>query len=460
MFSRFLNWIRQVLNRMIKKNNIEQALGADTAISDEMSSALDLWCAMYVNKAPWLSSTVQSAGLAASIAHEFARLVMLESESSTTGSARADYLNGIYMKVLSDLKLKQLEYGLAKGALVLKPVHSGGVLSVSYVQADGFFPIAVDNSTGKMTSCAFINRKIDGKNWYTRVELHNLVGTTLTVKNMVYKSSSEDILGDEVPLTDVDEWAGITPITVIKNIKQPLYAVFSVPAANNVDPASPLGVSVYSRAVDKIREADKQYSRILWEFEGSELAVHAGSDAFRRTEDGRFEIPEGRERLYRVVDDDNFGMETFSPQIRDTSLLNGYESILRGIEFSVGLAYGTLSNPESVEKTAEEIKSSKQRSYNEVSGQQGALEDALRDLVYALDVYATLYNLAPAGKYEMAFTWGDSILTDTKSEQAIRFQEASSGFIRKENYLAWRYGVTEEEAAKMLPETQTTFPGD
>lgn len=459
MFSRFLNWIRQVLNRMIKKNNIEQALSVDTAVSDNMSTALDLWCSMYINDAPWLSPTVQSAGLPASIAHEFARLVMLESESSVTGSARADYLNAIYTKVLSDLRLKQLEYGLAKGALVLKPVYSDGVLSVSYVQADGFFPISVDTSTGRMTSCAFINRKIDGKDWYTRVELHKFADSSVTVRNTAYKSSNEDILGREIPLSDVEEWSGIAPVTVIKNVKQPLYAVLNVPSANNVDPASPLGVSVYSRAVDKIREADKQYSRILWEYEGSELAVHAGAEAFRRKEDGSWDVPEGRERLYRVTDDENVHIDTFSPAIRDTSLINGYESILRGIEFDVGLAYGTLSNPQSVEKTAEEIKSSKQRSYNEVSGQQGALEDALRDLVYALDVYATLYNLAPAGKYEMAFTWGDSILTDTKSEQAIRFQEASSGFISKEAYLAWRYGVTEEEAAKMVPRTQV-FAGD
>ena len=64
------------------------------------------------------------------------------------------------------------------------------------------------------------------------------------------------------------------------------------------------------------------------------------------------------------------------------------------IEFSVGLAYGTLSEPSEIEKTATEILTSKQRSYVFVSEIQQSLETALGDLVYALNVYSNIEKSA------------------------------------------------------------------
>ena len=40
-------------------------------------------------------------------------------------------------------------------------------------------------------------------------------------------------------------------------------------------------------------------------------------------------------------------------------MINGLENYFRQIEFVVGLAFGDLSNPQSVDKTATEVKASK-----------------------------------------------------------------------------------------------------
>ena len=61
----------------------------------------------------------------------------------------------------------------------------------------------------------------------------------------------------------------------------------------------------------------------------------------------------------------------------------GYNKIIQKVEFNSGLAYGTLSDPQVVDKTAEEIKMSKQRSYSTVKAIQNKLGDALRVLVNA-----------------------------------------------------------------------------
>lgn len=77
-----------------------------------------------------------------------------------------------------------------------------------------------------------------------------------------------------------------------------------------------------------------------------------------------------------------------------------------------------------------------------------------------MDFYATIYNLAPICTYEMSFRWDDSIVVDKEKELLSMQQDAVSGMIRKELYIAKKYGVTEEEALKMMPAQPKNFPDD
>lgn len=146
-------------------------------------------------------------------------------------------------------------------------------------------------------------------------------------------------------------------------------------------------------------------------------------------------------------------IDTFSPPIRDTALFNGFNNQLKLVEFNCCLAYGMLSDPQSVDKTATEIKTSRQRSYVMVTDTQMALQAALEDLVYAMNFWAVLYGLVPAGNdYEMSFDWDDSIVVDAEIERHEDRNDVAMGVMRLEEYRAKWYGETEEEAAKNLPE--------
>ena len=103
-----------------------------------------------------------------------------------------------------------------------------------------------------------------------------------------------------------------------------------------------------------------------------------------------------------------------------------------------------------IEKTATEIKSSKQRSYATVSKMQENLQEALEGLIYAMDVLATLYNLAPQGNYETSFNWDDSLIVDTEREQTLQMQEVNAGLRSKIRYIMFRYGLTDEQAREEL----------
>ena len=130
------------------------------------------------------------------------------------------------------------------------------------------------------------------------------------------------------------------------------------------------------------------------------------------------------------------------------------------IEFNSGLAYGTLSDVQAVDKTAEEIKASKQRSYTTVATIQQALEDALCHLVYAMDVLTTLYGLAPAGDYEMSFKWDDSIVSDRDKEREQDRQDVIDGVSPKWEYRMKYYGETEEQARRIVDEANGSMTDD
>ena len=63
---------------MIRQSTVKQALKVDIMVSAPMAEALQTWSEMYENKASWLSTTVRSLNLPASIAGEIARAVTIE----------------------------------------------------------------------------------------------------------------------------------------------------------------------------------------------------------------------------------------------------------------------------------------------------------------------------------------------------------------------------------------------
>ena len=469
MLQRFLTWIRGVFSKMLHINDAKRALKVDVAISSEMQTAIDHWAAMFMDKAPWLDDTTQSLGLASAVAGEIARLTTVELESTITGSPRADYLQGEYERVLADLR-SRVETAAAGGGLVFKPYVDGERIAVDCVPAWRFFPTAF-NSQREVTGAVFVEQVTKGKTYYTRMEHHQLTDEGYTIRNLAFSSLTRGTLGSPCSLEAVDEWADLEPELTIryKDGTAPegvLFSYFRMPFSNTVDPESPLGVSVYSRAVGLIKEADRQYSRILWEYEGSELAVDASQGALQvKGPDGKAPVlPPRSKRLFRelAIDQGQGGdlYKVFNPEIRDTSLFNGLDKILKRIEFNCNLAYGTLSDPQNVDKTAEEIRSSKQRSYSAVCDVQQSLQDALEHLVWAMDFYATLYRLAPRGEYDVNFTWGDGVLQDTDKEYMRRKEMADNGYLRPEKFVAWYFGISEEEAKDYLPEAAPPMFGE
>lgn len=450
---------------MLGKSTIETALSIEIAISNKMENKIREWANIYENKAPWLNKDVKSLELGSAIAGEFVRLTTTEMKTEITGSTRANFLQEQYKKMLKNLKDK-LEIGNARGGLVFKPYVKSNQIFIDFVYQGDFYPISFDD-TGRIISIIFVSQKTEGDYIYTRLEYHRLEGTDYYISNTAYKSNDKSSLGKEISLNQISEWADIEKEVIINNIEKPLFAYYKPPMANNVDTKSPLGISVCAKAENLIQDADVQYGRSMWEYEASEKAVYASIEALKprrevvKDEEGKrtkWETPKLKDRLFKAIDisgkDGEGFFKDYSPEIRDEAFWRGLNRILERIEFNVGLAYGTLSEPTFSDKTATEIKTSKQRSFVTVSGMQENLQTALEDLIYSMNVLATIYTLAPNGDYQVSFEWGDSVLIDTQIEQTMQLQEVGQGLRSKLRYIMWRYGLTEEQAEEELARIQ------
>lgn len=445
MFKAFIEWIKSISKKFTGADEVLP----EVAVSGEMQTALEKWAKAYE------SPEQPSLRLAAGVAKEIATAVTLEFKSQISGSKRADYLNEQYVRVLDKLRINT-EYACAKGGLVFKPYPEGNKILVQAIQADRFFPVAYD-STGNITSAYFVEQFVRGGQVFTRVELHDYHPDVYKIKNYAYVSKSKMVKGNQVSLESVPEWADIMPEAEMRGAEKPLFSYFKMPFANTVDANSPLGVSVFARAMDNMRDADKLYDSMLWEFKGSELAIMADEALFYLGEkSGDLKLPKGTDRLYRPInlvggDKISDHLSTYSPVIREEDYIRGLNAIKQAIEFNCGLAYGTISDPQQIDRTATELKLSKQRSYATVSEIQKALQTALDNLIYAMDYWTTAMGLAPVGDWEVSYSWDDSIVVDAEADRQIMLNEVAQGIRSAESYLSEWYGVSEEEAKKMMP---------
>ena len=446
---RFLNWLKTIVLKVFPDSV--------TIDFDNMDDAIESWMSLYYDEPKWQKDVhYNTLNLPAGIAAEFARLIMIENEITITGSKRADYIARQFKRLHKKLQVN-IEEACAVGGILFKPYVSRGIIYTDCLTQERFRPIQFTDD--EITGIACFSRISRGKYYYCRVEkqIYDEAARTHTVSSRFYISRDPQSIGEEI---SADRYP--LPITgdyVINNVDRPLFAFWRVPRANTVDKESPLGVSVYHPAIKKLHAADRQWDMFLWEYEGGELAVDI-DDRFLRPiqkEDGTIvsTIPKGKERLFRRLKvngaQDNPLYKVFAPQLRASEYGKGLDKILKQIEFSVGLSYGTISDPQNVDKTAEEVKSSKYRSYGYVSRMQASLQDTLEDYIYALDQYAGACNLAPAGTYEVQWNWGDGVLEDTEKETQVRLQEVNSGITDPIDYLMWRYGYTEEQAREKLP---------
>lgn len=469
--------IKEAIRRMIPYKDISSAAGIESPVSSEMQKALSDWKAMYQAHPPWLSATVSTMNLPAYICAEIARQILLEVKWTITGAKtgetatnpRAEFLKAEFEKCMDAMRSK-LEIGCAAGGFTVKPYPKDGRLYFDFCFDWDLYPVAFD-AAGQLHDTIFPDRFQRGRTYYTRLERHRVDGENVIVSNEAYRSDNPNTLGNEISLGEVEQWTDLEPEATIKSAGGQLFGWFKTANANTVDIDCPLGAAVFDKATGLLKEADaKLYSGLLWEYESGERAVHVDENALkpktktvindagqRITVEVNDRISHLSNRLYRKVPgiqkSDTIDLfEVFSPPFREASYISGLNQLLIRIEDLCGLSRGTLSDANTEARTATELKIVKQRSYATIADNQKNLEKCLRDVIRAMDVYATAYNLAPAGEYEVSFEWDDSIITDSQQQMSEMLLLLDRGIISPVELRQWYKGETEQQAEAAIAE--------
>lgn len=445
MFSRLIQRLKGVLRRMFARESVETVTGEQITLSNEMIQSLELWEHMLEGNAPWVERTqedgVKSLKLESAICREFANVSLSEMETKLENES----LNALYQDALSGMN-EAMQDGLGLGSFVVKPIASTG--EYEYIPANRIVPLEY-GSGNKLRRVAFIQVKpIGDYDVYYRLEIHELIDGGLRVTNRAYRGTQGDF-GMPIQLTDVEEWASLEEQTFYPNMDRMDFGFYRNPIPNRID-GSANGVSIFNDAIQSIRKADIQFGRIDWEYSSGERLVFADYTTVKKTQDNQgafhWKAPKGKDRMFVGVNGADDQWTEHSPALRDASYINGLNEYKRQIEFACSLAYGDLSKNESVEKTAQEIKASKNRKYNMVNAIQKNLRQCLEDLAWAIAFYNAQYNT------DIGFqcVFHDSIKTDEDTERQLDIRDVQMGFMSKVDYRMKWYGETEEQAQQKI----------
>ena len=444
MFSGFRKFWKGLM-RMFGHTTLRQIVGKDIALSDNMIQAINEWKQLLNGQADWIADNIVSLGIEEGICREFADCALVEMETGVSN----ERLDKIYQKNIASLN-ENLQEGLALGSFVLKPL---GGAAAEFVSADKIIPISFGDD-GKPNDIAFLTvKRVGDADYFIRFERHYFTNGNLTIENRCFHSQTANDIGLPCSLDAVEEWANIEPGPITyPGMNRMDFGYYRNPIKNKVDGSS-CGVSIYDSAVDLIRKADTQGARLDWEYESGERAIHVDNRALKQDKStGRIGMAKLSKRLYRGLNleagKDQELLKEYSPEMRDEAFKRGLEEYKREIEFSVGLAYGDLSDVQEVAKTATEIKASKNRKYNRVTAIQNNLYDCLEDFVAGLAFYNSMLNSG----YEFSCKFNDSILTDEEAERQQDRQDVSMGVMSHLEYRMKWYNEDEATAKKMLPE--------
>lgn len=459
---------------MLFKKQAEEDFNIQAAEFPEMEALVNKCANIYRGMPYWLDDKdhIKTINFAKSVCSETARLATLAIGIQIDGSARAAWLQEQIDKVYFQLR-HWVEYGCAYGTVFVKP--NGESIDV-FTPSD---VMIVDFDNQEIKGIIFKDSYTVGQKYYTRLEYHRFVETTIDgkkvtpyyVSNRAYVSKSPQSIGDKIDLKKT-KWADLmadTPPILKANgekLDGPLYGILRTPQANNVDISTPLGLPIFAEAIEELKDLDIAYSRNAKEILDSKRTVLAddrllmpsGSPISAMT-------PQGMERRCKEMslpdyvknvfgqDEKEFYQE-INPILNTDTRITGINAFLSQLGYKIGFSNGYFVFNESTGiQTATGVEAEQQRTIQFIKDVRDKLESCLDETIYAVNVYADLYGLAPVGAYEVTYDFGDITYSFAEDKQTW-LGYVNTGRIPFWYYLVKFEGFSKEEAKALSNEAQ------
>lgn len=458
--------IRRWWNMIFKKEALEE-FDVKPVTSQEMDIAITNCLNVYQNRPHWLSieNDIRTIGFAKVLCEETARLATLAIKVTIDGSPRAEWLQQQIDKRYFKLR-EWLEYGCAAGTFILKPNGKG----IDFLLPNSFQIVDSDDD-GNVSGVIFVDQYTESgalsRKYYTKFEYHRFTDTgEYLISNRTYMSTSEGSKGKPVPIEET-KWAGIdSDVPVMKQNGEPLdgmlFGLFRTPQANNLEINSPLGLPIFQNVLEELKSLDTAYSRNSEEIKDSRRVILIDDQLLNtagvpieervvgRTING---LPHFAKAMFGGTGDKPF-YEEINPELNTDVRIKGFNQELSLIGYKVGFSNGYfVLDQKTGMVTATQVESDDRRTIQFIKDVRDKLEDCMDGLIYALNVFADLYGLAPVGKYETTYDFGN-ITYNFEEDKMTWWKYVTLGKIPAWVYFQKFEGLSEEEAKAMIAEAQ------
>ena len=359
---------------------------------------------------------IRDINFTAIFANKLANYTVSDSNIDITGdSPRATLLNDV---------LKRLKKQLKKA--VARDLGTGGVLVIPYVARNKIYfnilsqnRFIINKRIGEdIIDCTVMAEHIvkDDEHYFRWAD-YTLQDGNLYIK---YRATNEDT---PINLKSIPEWANIEDMA-ITNVEKMLFMYVKSPTDNrheNNDYGVPITFGC-DKQIEKIKHTLEQIDR---EFDLKEVFVGADVTMFN----GDNALPTNG--IYKKINagDDNF-WELFDPAYRDEPLFRKLTNQCAMLEKQIGTSKGILTDVETSNATATEIKKMLKDTFDLVDDIRDTLEDGINDFINACNILANYYNLSPQGEYEVLYDWSYDLLEDPASTFSQLLQGHSKGAIK------------------------------
>lgn len=232
---------------------------------------------------------------------------------------------------------------------------------------------------------------------------------------LTIRQRATNAIGSEVPLQSLNEWAGISEEMTIANLESLPFAYLKNPTDNRISDGH-YGVPVTYGCDKKIGEIVECQEEIRREYRLKKPIVGMDQTLFG-TKNGRRYLPVTG--LFMPVTPSGLNTagklwEVYDPAIRDSSYYNRLVHLCEELEKQVGTSRGILTERVTNAATATEIKAANADTYAIITDMRTAIEDAMRQLAYAVNVLANAFMLSPLGDYDLAFDWSYAMIESSQ----------------------------------------------
>lgn len=448
----FLNFIKGVLHSLKNKDRLKRIFNTEIVTGNEMEQARELWQKIIKGVPQWHGKDdVESINFADFLCSDIAKKICLDIDISVTGSARADYLQSVINSLKTVIRDK-VQDGCSYGGIMFKPNGSENTNDcIDYITD---FYVTKTNSNGDILGCIFTDRFTENNTYYTRLEYHRFENGKYLISNKAFRSKVNDELGGEIDLSSVPKWENIQSETPpIENVDKPLFAYFKMPYNNTIDESSPLGVSVFHNAIKELKDLDIAWSRKSGEIEDSKHITFLPQTAIQFANQRKLKLP----RFVKGTDIgsvNNTEIHEHVATLLTEQRIADINSILSMISTKCGFSQGQfVLDRKTGAVTATQIESDDRETIETIKEMRDSLESCINQLLYALDKYADLYDLAPLGEYQAVYNFGD-LTYNYEEDRARHWQYVTSG-----KYPLWRYfvkfeGMSEKDAKEIAEEAR------